>query len=199
MKLTLTAFAALIVALLAFSASAQTTAPPVAAPQAVPIKIAVIDTQAFGDPKTGIKRLLNAFGQLDTEFKPRRDELTTLQTRYQTLAKEVQDLQKSPSPNQQLLSDKIDQGQTLENEIKRKQEDAQKAFERRNRQLTDPINTDIAKAIEVYARQKGYDIVIDAAKFAGTMILINKGIDITDAFIADYNGRNPAAATPTRP
>jgi Skp family chaperone for outer membrane proteins len=191
--------ATLFLLVTAIFTAAQTTTPPVAAPQAVPIKLAVIDTDAFGDPKTGVKRLLDAYNKIEIAIKPKRDELTTLQNRYSALAKEVQDLQKAPNPNTRLIEQKVDEGQTLENDIKRKQEDGQKALERLTRDMTGPINADLANAVQAYAKQRGYDIVLDASKFAGTMILINQALDITDAFIADYNAKNPVAAAPTKP
>src|SRR5436305_6026659 len=54
-------------------------------------KFAIIDTDAFSDPKQGIKRLVAAFQVVEREFKPRRDEVQQLQTRYEALVKEVND------------------------------------------------------------------------------------------------------------
>jgi Skp family chaperone for outer membrane proteins len=204
MKLRSSAFAAILTVVFAISAAAQaakqTPAPATSAQAATPVKLAIIDTEAFGNPKVGIKRLVNAFAQLETEFRDRRTEITTMQTRLATLVKEIQDGQKNPATNRQALTDKADQAQALESEIKRKQEDGQRAFERRNKQLMEPINIDIGKAVQAYAKQRGFDLVLDAAKFLGTIMVINQGIDITGAFIADYNSRNPAgAATTVRP
>jgi Skp family chaperone for outer membrane proteins len=192
MKTTLSAMIAVLIATFAMSVGAQTTSPPVAAPQAVPVKIAVIDTDAFADSKTGVRKLLNAIGQVEARLKPLRDEIVGMQNRYNTLATEITNAQKANTP---ISPDKVDQARQLESDIKRKQEDGQKALERFNRQIVDPVNVEIAKAVEAYGRQKGYDVVLDAPKFAGTMILLNKGLDITDAFVADYNAKNPAATT----
>jgi hypothetical protein len=38
-------------------------------------------------------------------------------------------------------------------------------------------------------------MILDLSKLRGGMIVINKQVDITGAFIAEYNGR-PAGATP---
>jgi Skp family chaperone for outer membrane proteins len=196
MKLIFSVAAALFFAVFTLSAEGQTTSPPVAAQQAMPVKLAVVDTEAFADPKTGVQKLINAINQLEAEFKPKRDEITSLQARYTALVNEIQNAQKTGAA---VDPAKVDQAQQLESDIKRKQEDGQKTFERRSRQVTDPLNTDLAKALTAYARTKGYDVVLDAAKFAGTMIVVNQGIDITDAFIADYNAKNPAAAPAVRP
>jgi Skp family chaperone for outer membrane proteins len=189
MKTTLSMTIALFIATFAISVGAQTTSPPVAAPQAIPVKIAVIDTDSFSDSKTGVRKLLNAIGQVEARLKPIRDEIVGMQNRYNTLVTELQNAQN-------VSQDKVDQARQLESDIKRKQEDGQKALERLNRQIVDPVNIEIGKAVEAYSRQKGYDLVLDATKFAGTMIVLNKGLDITSAFVADYNAKNPAATTP---
>jgi Skp family chaperone for outer membrane proteins len=203
MKLTFSAIAVLFTGILALSATAQTTAPPVTAPQAVPVKIAVIDTDEFNDPKTGVKKLLNALSQVEARLKPMRDEIVAMQTRYNAIATEVQNAQKTGVNVSQA---KIDEAQQLESDIKRKQEDGQKAYTRFSKQLVEPVNIEIAKAVEAYARTKNYDMVLDLAKFVGTMMVLNQSIDITKAFIADYNAKNPAgpaattaAATPAKP
>jgi Skp family chaperone for outer membrane proteins len=201
MKFTLSAFIAVLIAAFTISAGAQTTTPPVAAPQAVPVKIAIIDTDAFSDSKTGVKKLLAAFSQVEARLKPLRDEIVGMQNRYNTLVTEIQNAQKA---NTAVDPAKVDQAQQLESDIKRKQEDGQKAYERYSKQIVEPVNIEIGKAVEAFSRSKGYDVVLDEAKFAGTMIVLNRGIDITSAFIADYNGKNPATvaatnATPVKP
>src|SRR5215831_8732595 len=53
-------------------------------------KIAVIDTQEFLNPKSGVKKLIAAYEVIAKEFQPRRDELKTLQDKYTKLADEIQ-------------------------------------------------------------------------------------------------------------
>ena len=191
MKLNFLIIAAIVLGALAVAAGAQTTAPPTAAPQAVAVKIAVIDTDAFADSKVGVKKLLATISKIDGLLKPIKDDIVAKQARYNTLVTEIQNAQKTGANVDQA---KIDEGTQLESDIKRRQEDGQKAYERYNKQYAEPVNLEIGKAVEAYAKAKGYDIVLDAAKFAGTMIVINQGIDITSAFIADFNAKNPAAA-----
>src|ERR1051325_7724899 len=88
-------------------------------------KFAIIDTDTFQDPKDGIARLVAAGAVLDREFKPRRDELQQLQTRYEALAKQIQDTQKVA--DQKALAALADQAETLKNDIERKQQDGQRA------------------------------------------------------------------------
>src|SRR6185369_17315041 len=82
---------------------AATPAAPTAAPQstvAVPdSKMAMIYSDAFLDPKNGIARFSSLLNTLNREFEPRRSELQALQTRVNTLGKEIDDTQNVAAPD----------------------------------------------------------------------------------------------------
>ncbi len=203
-----TLFAAAFAATAALTASAQTTparpAPATPAPSgAVTVaegKFAIIDTEAFGDQKEGIKRLVAAFQTVEREFKPRRDEIQTLKTRFDGIVKQISDTQAVAQPAS--LATLRDQAETLKSEIERKQQDGQKALDKRVQDLTGPVYQDIGNALQAFAKARGLSVVFDVSKMQGVVMVVDGGIDITSAFIADYNTRNPAtasAATPAAP
>ena len=204
-----TFFAAAFAALAAVTASAQAPAANrPAAPQAgagviAEGKFAIIDTDAFNDPAQGIKRLVAAFQTVEREFKPRRDEIQTLRTRYEALAKEINDTKAVAAPA--ALQTKADQAEALKVEIERKQQDGQKALDKRVQELTGPVYQDIGNALQAFAKARGLSVVFDVSKMQGVVMVVDGGIDITNAFIAEYNTRNPATtaaaapATPGRP
>jgi Skp family chaperone for outer membrane proteins len=165
-------------------------------------KFAVVDTDAFQDPKEGIARLVSAAATVDREFKPRRDEIQQLQTRYEALGKQIQDTQKVADPK--ALQTLVDQAETLKSDIERKQQDGQRAIQKRWAELSGPIFTDINNALRAYAQARGISVVFDLSKMEGVVMIVNpSGIDITAGFIAEYNQRNPAttaaAGAPGRP
>jgi len=92
MRSTISAIAVLFISAFAVVVNAQTTTPPTAV---VPVKIAVIDTDEFANPTTGVKKLLNGFNQVEARLKPMRDEIVAMQTRLNTLATEIQNAQKT--------------------------------------------------------------------------------------------------------
>ena len=207
-----TLFAAALAATAALTASAQTqpaarpAAPAVQTPRpaapggAITVaegKFAIIDTDSFGDTKEGIQRLVAAFQTVEREFKPRRDEIQSLRTRYEALLKEI-DATKAVA-DQTALRTKADQAAQLEIEIKRKQEDGQKALDKRVQDVTGPVYQDIGNALQAYAKARGLSVVFDVSKMQGVVMVVDGGIDITGAFIADYNQRNPATAAATAP
>ena len=166
-------------------------------------KIVVIDTGAFADDKAGITKYKNAMKSLDTEFATVQSDLNSTAARLQTLQKEIQTLQdqaaggKVPVDTKSAQA-KVDQFQVLQTEYKRKQEDAKARFDRRQEQIMGPIMQDIFKAMQDFATQKGYDLILDAVKLdAQQMILafIPAKVDVTRDFITFYNSRPATTAS----
>lgn len=193
-----------LLATVAVSASAQAQRPPAtgvpaAQPQAtvaVPdSKMAVIYSDAFLDPKTGIAKFNSLSNTLEREFQPRRTELQNLQTRINTLTKEINDTQAVADPN--AIRQKRDQLEQANIEFKRKGEDAQAAFERRRGEIFLPLQQDIAKALEAFAKARGITVIVDGSSVPFAYAADN--IDITRAFINDFNSKNPATAAVTTP
>jgi Skp family chaperone for outer membrane proteins len=169
-------------------------APPTAAPvQTTTLpdgKIAVIDSDRFADPKTGIKRLLNAFGQVDREFKPQRDDVQRMKTQYDQLVRDIETTR--GVADRSALEAKSDQAETLKRDIERKTQDGQQALERRAKELTDPIFRDINTALLAYARQRGVMLILDLSKTGAAVFLVNEAVDLTPGFIAEFNQKFPA-------
>jgi Skp family chaperone for outer membrane proteins len=187
----------------AVSASAQTrpAAPPATQPQApatvaVPeSKMAVIYSDAFLDAKTGIAKFTSISNTLDREFQPRKTELQNLQTRINTLTKEISDTQAVADPN--TIRQKRDQLEQANIEFKRKGEDAQAAFEKRRQEVFLPLQQDIAKALEAFAKSRGITVIVDGSSVP--FAYAADSIDVTRAFINDFNSKNPATAAVTTP
>jgi outer membrane protein len=176
-----------------------TAAPAAAAPQsnvAVPdSKMAVIYSDEFMDPKTGIARFAALSNTLTREFQPRQTELTNLDQRAQQLTKEITDTAAVADPR--TIQSKRDQLEQLNLDIKRKQEDGQAAFTRRRTELFQPLQLDIGKALEAFAKSRGITVIVDGS--AVPLVYRRESNDITKAFIADFNSKNPATASVTQP
>ena len=177
------------------------TAP--AATVALPMsKMAVIYTDLFLDQKTGIAKFNSVVTKLNGEFQKTKDDLNQLQTRAQTLESEITKLREAPAGtpiDQRSLQAKIDQLEQLKKDIQRKGEDAQASYNRRRQELFNPLQDDIGKALEAFAKARGINVIIDAAQVP--LLFADEKIDITRAFIAEFNSKNPvtAASTTTPP
>jgi len=208
---------ALIIVALAMSASAQRPAgSPAAQPTPTPAaqapatpanvalptsKMAVIYTDMFLDQKTGIAKFNSVVTKLNTEFQTQKNDIQGMQTRAQTLQDEITKLQNAPAGtpiDQRALQTKIDQLEQLKKDIQRKGEDAQAAYNRRRQELFTPLQDEIGRALESFAKARGINVIIDAAQVP--LLYAADSIDITRAFITDFNSKNPVtAATTTTP
>ena len=157
--------------------------------------MAMIYSDAFLDPKTGIAKFNSLMGTLNREFQPRTAELQGLQTRIQTLSKEIDDTQSVADPN--AIRQKRDQLAQLNTDFKRKGEDAEAAYAKRRQEIFLPLQQDIGKALEAFAKARGITVIVDGSQVP--VVYAADNIDITRAFINEFNSKNPAtaAATPT--
>ena len=188
----------------AFCVSAQTkpaatpAAPQAAAPQNVAVpdsKMAMIYSDAFLDPKTGIARFNSLLNTLNREFQPRQAELQSLQTKINTLTKEIEDTQTVADPN--AIRTKRDQLAQMTTEFKRKGEDAEAAYGKRRQEIFLPLQQDIGKALEAFAKARGITVIVDGSQVP--VVYAADNIDITRAFISEFNSKNPATASVTQP
>ena len=207
---------ALVIVALAATVSAQRPATPTQGPAARPTppttadstvslpmsKMAVINTNDFLDPKDGIGKFNIAVNKLNGEFQKTKDELTQMQTRGQALETEINKLQSAPEGtpiDQRSLQAKIDQLAQLKKDIQRKGEDAQASYNRRQQEIFTPLQQEIGNALEAFAKARGINVIIDASQVP--LIYWADSINITRAFITDFNSKNPvtAATTTTTP
>jgi len=158
-------------------------------------KIAMIYSDAFLDPKTGIARFNSLLTTLNREFQPRQTELQNLQTRIATLTKEINDTQSVADPN--TIRTKQDQLAQLNTELKRKGEDAEAAYNKRRQDIFNPLQQDIGKALEAFAKARGITVIVDGSQVP--VVYAAESIDITRAFINEFNSKNPATAAVTTP
>jgi len=176
-------------------AAPQATAPQTAAGPVPDSKMAMIYSDAFLDPKTGIARFNTLLGTLNREFQPRQAELQALQTKITTLTKEIDDTQSVADPN--ALRQKRDQLAQMSTELKRKGEDAEAAYGKRRQEIFLPLQQDIGKALEAFAKARGITVIVDGSQVP--VVYAADSLDITRAFIAEFNSKNPATASVTNP
>lgn len=199
---------ALLVVAFAATVSAQQPARPAAQPAPTPTapasvavptsKMAVIYTDMFLDSKTGIAKFNVVVNKLNGEFQKLKDEINQMQTRASTLEAEINKLREAPEGtpiDQRSLQTKIDQLDQLKKDTQRKGEDAQAAYNKRRQELFQPLQDEIAKALEAFAKARGINVIIDAAQVP--LLYAADSIDITRAFITEFNSKNPATAAAT--
>ena len=190
------AVASVFAALFAISAFAQTQ-PAASAP-----KIGLIDIYAFGADKGGITKYITAMTALNNEFKQPQTELQGMVTRIQNLEKEITGLREQASkPNSPIsattVNNKIEELESLKREAKFKQDSANAKYQTRYDAVVGPVWADIRKAMQEFAKQKGYAVILDGAKLeeSGILLGFDDKVNITTEFIQFYNTRPAGTAT----
>jgi len=158
-------------------------------------KIALIYSEAFLDSKTGIARFNTLVATLNREFQPRQTELQTMQQKMQALTDDITKTASVADPK--TLQTKQDQLDQMKKDFQRKGEDAQAAYDRRRKEIFTPLQDDIGKALEVYAKGHNINVIIDGSQVP--LVYAADTLDITRAFINDFNSKNPATAAVTPP
>lgn len=177
---------------LAFAAAAFAQSQP-----AQNVKVMFINTELFAAKTGGITRYVTALEKLDAGFNPSREQIRTMITRHDALAREVVDLESrinATAPNAptrpaliKQLDAKVEEGRTLETEIKRRQEDNRLAREKQFGTAVGPVLEELRAGMQEYSRLKGYQVVIDVSKMGAALVVFDEKADITKDFITWFN------------
>jgi Skp family chaperone for outer membrane proteins len=166
-------------------------------------KIGWLDTGAFAAETGGITKYVTALKAINAEMQPRVTELQTLQAKIKTISDDLTKMQSNPAipVDQKAFAAKQDEGQRLqrEGEFKKKEYDA--AVEKRSGEVLGPITGDILKAVQDYAKAKGFTVILDIATLdqAHAILALDPSADVTKDFIVFYNARPGSTATVAAP
>ncbi len=161
-------------------------------------KIAVIYSEAFQDPKEGIAKFVVTLNKVNAEFKAVQDDLTQTAARLRTMQDEINKLQQgTPAATPQQIQAKIDQFDEQKKAYDRKGEDAKANYARRRGELLGPLQEEVGKALDSFGKAHGIMMILDGSQLP--LIYAADGVDVTRAFIAEYNSKNPATTTAATP
>jgi len=161
-------------------------------------RIALIDTTAFGDEKNGIYRYIDAARAIQSEFKTRTDEIQSLENRLNALGNEIEALMKVVPVNQTVVQAKQQQGQSLQTEYNTKKAKLDEDVGKRYEQVVSPISAQIGAAMDQFAAQRGVTMTLDSSKLLPVILTAVPAVDLTQAFINEFNSKNPRTAAPVR-
>ena len=196
-SLIIAVFVASIAAPPVFAQAPGTQPRPPAPVTNVPVsKVAVIFSEAFQDPKMGIARFTVLLTKLNSEFQKTQTDLNQMAQSINQLNGELNNTRNVADPK--VTQQKIDRLDQLKKEYQRKGEDAQAAYKRRRVEILGPLQDDISKALDAYAKAHAITLIIDASQVPG-IVYASETIDITKVFVGDFNMKNPATASATPP
>src|SRR5258708_9352475 len=164
----------------------------------VPVsKMAVVYSEQFQDPKTGVARFTITLNKLNGEFQKVQDDLNQTAQRLTTLQNEITRLQQAGGATPAQIQAKIDTLDQQKRDYQRKGEDAKAQYQKRYQDLFAPLQGDISKALDTYAKTRGITLIIDGSQ--GPVLYAAESMDVPRAFISDYNLKNPATAQAAPP
>lgn len=177
-----------------------TPAPTAAANVPVPeSRIALIDTAMFADEKKGILLFIDAVKLVQAPFTAQTQELANLQNRINALIDEIRRLRQAPAPDARTIQAKQEEGTRLQQDWNFKKQRLDEDMAKRYQEITAPISDRIGKAMDQFARERGITMTLDFSKLLPALLTAVPAVDVTDAFIADFNRKNPRTGPPPRP
>ena len=163
-------------------------------PDITPVKFAAVDTKAFEDEKSGIKDLIIAYDELETELKPQINELQALSLELQKRQKELSEygevLKKDRLGCGDLYSKvkvKFEEYNKLYGEFESKHNDFKSLREKYKSEIVTPVEYKIGNALKQFAREKGYMMILDSSQNNSSTLIEEEPVDITKEFIKFYN------------
>jgi outer membrane protein len=177
-------------------AAAQTLPAPAASPAAPagPTKVAVIAFQAAVQQTNEFQR---DFGDLQTKYEPKRNQL-------KTMADEIESLEKQLQAQGDKLSDveRASRSKTIDDKKKqaqRFQEDAQNDLQSEMQETFNTVASKVFDVLSTYAQQQGFSLVLDGTtsqQQSPVVLYAVPTIDITRPVIDAYNVKSGVPAPP---
>ena len=148
-------------------------------------RIAIIYTADFEDARAGIGSMNRALESLTREFAGRQTDLRDMKQLH-ALEAELAGISDSASP---AVMDKLQELNRLK--VNRQAQDTEIAYERRRQEILAPVYAAIQGSLVDYARSHKVEIIIDGS--AVPVAYAADAVNITRAFIKDFNAKNPPA------
>jgi Skp family chaperone for outer membrane proteins len=166
-----------------------------APPQAIPAKIALV---AFEQAVLATNEGQRAIQDIQTKYKPKKDQIDTLSQEVDTLKKQLQSAPATlPDAERATRLKAID---TKEKQVTRLAEDAQTAYNADLQETYGKIAPKVSAALKKYVSDNGFTILLDVSSQQSNVMWIGPNIDVTQAVVAAYNTSSGIAApTPSAP
>ncbi len=183
---------AMIFTAFAPAAFSQAAATPASAPTTV--KIGVVDMQAA---ILSCNEGQRDFQALQKKFEPKKGEIDALN-------KEVEDLKKQYSTQQEKLNQEARDNLLKQIDLKQKSlnrtlEDAQGDAQGQQQEIVNRIGQKMYGVLEKYAKDNGYSLVLDVAGQQNPVLWASEATNITPALVKAYNEQSGVAAPATPP
>ena len=170
-------------------ATEPAAAPAPVTPQAIPAKIALV---AFEQAVFATNEGQKAVQDIQTKYKPKKDQIDTLSHEVDSLKKQ---LQSAPAT----LSDADRAAKMKEIDAKEKRlthdaEDAQTAYNTDLQEAYGKVAAKVSVTLKKYVSDNGYTLLLDVSSQQSNVMWANQSTDVTQAVVTAYNTSSGVAA-----
>jgi Skp family chaperone for outer membrane proteins len=120
-----------------------------------------------------------------------RSELVNLQNRINALIEDIRKLRAAPQTDQRAIQAKQEEGTRLQQDWNMRKQRFDEDYSKKYQEVTGPLSEQIGKAMDQYARERGITMTLDFSKLLPALLTAVPAVDVTDAFVADFNRKNP--------
>jgi outer membrane protein len=181
--------------LLFFTPTARSQASGAAAD--APIKIGLLNVrQAIVSTAEGKQ----AAAQMQSQFAPQQSELENMQRQLQDLQNRLTTGARTLSDDEKLRLQR--QGELLQRQFQRKQEDLNEAVTVAQTEIFDSISRKMSEVLDRYSRENSYGLMLDTSAQGSPVIYGAMQMDVTADIIRLYDQAHPVrapAAAPAQP
>ncbi len=157
-----------------------------------PTKIGSILSEKFADASAGIKDIIAVNEKLEKEFGPQELEIKILYEKHKNLINELKRISESkghPSISEKTLTEKINEVESAFCKLESQTKIVRSNFEKRETELFKEVYKKIAESLKVFAKEKGFVVILDSSQENNSVIIEGEMIDVTKEFIQFYNNR----------
>ena len=170
-------------------ATEPAAAPAPVTPQAIPAKVALV---AFEQAVFATNEGQKAVQDIQTKYKPKKDQIDTLSHEVDSLKKQ---LQSAPAT----LSDADRAAKMKEIDAKEKRlthdaEDAQTAYNTDLQEAYGKVAAKVSTTLKKYVSDNGYTLLLDVSSQQSNVMWANQSTDVTQAVVTAYNTSSGVAA-----
>jgi outer membrane protein len=164
-------------------------------PQAIPAKIALV---AFEQAVFATNEGQKAVQDIQTKYKPKKDQIDTLSHEVDALKKQLQSAPATLSDADRAA--KMKEIDAKEKRLNHDAEDAQTAYNTDLQEVYGKIAAKVSVALKKYVSDNGFTLLLDVSSQQSNVMWANQSTDVTQAVVTAYNTSSGVAApTPSAP
>src|ERR1700730_19339875 len=164
-------------------------APAPVTPQAIPAKIALV---AFEQAVFATNEGQKAVQDIQTKYKPKKDQIETLSHEVDALKKQLQGAPATLTDAERAA--KMKEIDAKEKRLNHDAEDAQTAYNTDLQEAYSKVAAKVSVTLKKYVSDNGYTLLLDVSSQQSNVMWANQSTDVTQAVVTSYNTSSGVAA-----